>query len=62
MNPDLQWIERWLPLLRCPSTGQALRMADDDDKVHHPQAILVSQDGSKAYHLDQGILVLLPQG
>jgi uncharacterized protein YbaR (Trm112 family) len=63
MKPELEWIERWLPILRCPNSGQPLRWATDQDRARlNPQAVLVSEDGGHGYYVDQGILVLLPEG
>jgi uncharacterized protein YbaR (Trm112 family) len=62
---DLNWIERFLPLLRCPDTYQSLRWAGPEDlrKHGHPlgEKALTSADGSRIFLIDHGIPILLPQ-
>lgn len=62
---DLAWIDRFLPLLRCPDTRQALRWATDADLARHGrpagEKALTRADGSRLFAIDRGIPILLPQ-
>lgn len=62
--PDLAWLESFLPLLRCPVSGQPLHLASGDELAARglagDQPVLLSQDGSRSYPVDHGIPVLLP--
>lgn len=54
----------FLPKLRCPVTGQALRMANMQDRLHHSlpadAVALVTVDGVRVYPVVDGIPHLLP--
>jgi uncharacterized protein YbaR (Trm112 family) len=62
---DLSWINDFLPTFRCPHTHQSMRWATAEDlQFHHraaDAAALVSEDGTRFYHVEDGIPVLLPQ-
>ena len=62
---DLAWIDRFLPLLRCPDTQQPLRWATPAELTAAGKTAeeksLVTEDGSRFYPIDAGIPVLLPQ-
>jgi uncharacterized protein YbaR (Trm112 family) len=59
------WINEFLPLLRCPDSRQALRWAEDQDLERHARPAsekgLVTEDGSRYFPIDDGIPILLPQ-
>jgi uncharacterized protein YbaR (Trm112 family) len=57
LDPDL------IPLLRCPATGQALRLATVEEKrgrgIPEEEAALIAEDGARIYRTDMGFPVLL---
>ena len=57
LDPEL------LPLLRCPTTKQALRLATESEKRERnlppEEAVLVSEDGSQIYRALMDLPVLL---
>ena len=62
MKPDAHaWLDDFLPLMRCPDTHQPLRRATTEECAAHgmPDA-LVTQDGTRAFVIDNGIPILLP--
>lgn len=60
----MSWLDTFLPRLRCPHSGEALRHATDDDKNRAGMAIdrpaLASESGSHVYPIIEGIPHLLP--
>jgi len=62
----LDWINDFLPSLRCPDTHQPLRWATAADLDRHArpegEQALVTVDGDRFFPIDQGIPILLPQG
>lgn len=62
---NLDWVDEFLPLFRCPHTHQPLRWAQGEDLARHgrpaAEKALVCEDGSRFYPIDDGIPVLLPQ-
>jgi uncharacterized protein YbaR (Trm112 family) len=64
-TPDTTWIDRFLPKFRCPDTHQPLRWATPEECARvgippAPKAALARQDGSRVFHIDDGIPLLLP--
>lgn len=61
MNPN--WLDPFLPLLRCPATKQPLRFATAEEKLAAslPEAepALASEDGAHVYAIEDGIPILL---
>jgi uncharacterized protein YbaR (Trm112 family) len=59
------WIDEFLPLFQCPDTHQPLRWAQEEDLLKHglllTEKVLVSEDGTRLFRIDQGIPILLPQ-
>jgi uncharacterized protein YbaR (Trm112 family) len=62
---NLDWINDFLPTMRCPDTHQSLRWATAEDLARHafpPEAkALAREDGSRLFPIDQGIPILLPE-
>jgi len=60
----MTWLDTFLPRLRCPHGGEALRLASDDDKKRAGLAIekpaLISENGVYVYPIIEGIPHLLP--
>jgi uncharacterized protein YbaR (Trm112 family) len=60
----MTWLDTFLPRLRCPHSGEALRLASDDDKKRAGLAIekpaLISENGVYVYPIIEGIPHLLP--
>ncbi|MCA1964772.1 MAG: hypothetical protein LDL31_12580 [Prosthecobacter sp.] len=60
------WLQHFLPLMRCPDTHQPLRVATPEDLQRHglPAGTnaLCRQDGSRIFLIDDGIPILLPEG
>jgi uncharacterized protein YbaR (Trm112 family) len=61
----LEWIEDFLPAMRCPDTHQSLRWATAEDLLRHghsaEEKALVREDGSRLFIIDAGIPILLPE-
>lgn len=56
------WIDDFLPLLRCPDTQQPLRRATAEEcAAQGLQAALARADGSGFFVIDAGIPILLPK-
>lgn len=59
------WLEKILPILRCPDTRQELRWATMEELKREGMDIetqaLMRQDGSRLFHIEGGIPNLLPQ-
>ncbi len=64
MSADLTWLEKFLPLLRCPATKQPLRWASDEEKTRSSipvsEKALATADGKHLYPISGGIPILLP--
>ncbi len=62
---NLDWLNSVLPLLRCPDTHQSLRWATPDELTRlgpaAPSEALMRADGTRLFHIDDGIPNLLPQ-
>jgi uncharacterized protein YbaR (Trm112 family) len=60
----MSWLDTFLPKLRCPHSGEALRYATDEDKqraaLPADQTALASASGSHVYPIIAGIPHLLP--
>lgn len=57
------WLEDFLPLMRCPDTQQPLRRATAEECAKQGvQNALATQDGSRLFVIDDGIPILLPLG
>jgi uncharacterized protein YbaR (Trm112 family) len=58
LDPDL------IPLLRCPTTRQPLRLASQDEKrarnLPLDQAALITEDGARVYRTEMDFPILLP--
>ena len=62
MNKETDWLEDFLPLLRCPDTHQPLRRATAAECAQHQvSAALATEDGSHVFMIDDGIPILLPK-
>jgi uncharacterized protein YbaR (Trm112 family) len=63
---NLDWINDFLPTMRCPDTHQSLRWATPEDLLRHAapaeSKALVREDGSRLFPIDAGIPILLPEG
>lgn len=65
MNPSPMpdWIDDFLPLMRCPDTGRPLRRATPEECAREGlTAALAAEDGSRLFVIDAGIPILLPKG
>jgi uncharacterized protein YbaR (Trm112 family) len=62
---NLDWINDFLPTMRCPDTHQSLRWATAEDLLRHslpPETkALAREDGSRLFPIDAGIPILLPE-
>ena len=62
---NLDWINDFLPTMRCPDTHQSLRWAPAEDLVRHTlppdTQALAREDGSRLFPIDAGIPILLPE-
>ena len=62
---NLDWINDFLPTMRCPDTHQSLRWATAEDLVRHTlppdTQALAREDGSRLFPIDAGIPILLPE-
>jgi len=57
-----EWLEDFLPLLRCPDTRQPLRRATAAEcEQQQVTAALATQDGTRIFVIDDGIPILLPR-
>ena len=62
MKNDTDWLEDFLPLMRCPDTHQPLRRATAEECAKWcVSAALTTQDGSQQFTIDEGIPILLPR-
>ena len=62
---NLDWINDFLPTLRCPDTHQSLRWATAEELARHgfpaEAKALAREDGSRLFPIDDGIPILLPE-
>ena len=62
---NLDWINDFLPKMRCPNTHQPLRWATAEDLQRHgrpaDEKALCREDGSRLFQIDKGIPILLPE-
>lgn len=62
---NLDWINDFLPTMRCPDTHQPLRWATAEDLIKHGFAAdskaLSREDGTRLFPIDNGIPILLPE-
>lgn len=57
-----EWLDDFLPLMRCPDTHQALRRATAEEcAAHGVEAALATADGARVFAIDDGIPILLPK-
>lgn len=62
MQNETQWLEDFLPLLRCPDTHQPLRSATPEEcAANKVDAALATADGTRIFVIDNGIPILLPK-
>lgn len=62
MQNETQWLEDFLPLLRCPDTHQPLRRATPEEcAANKVDAALATADGTRIFVIDNGIPILLPK-
>jgi uncharacterized protein YbaR (Trm112 family) len=62
MQNETDWLEDFLPLMRCPDTHQPLRRATAEECVKlGVLAALATQDGTQYFTIDEGIPILLPR-
>jgi uncharacterized protein YbaR (Trm112 family) len=60
---SLDWLETFLPKLRCPNTHEPLRVASVEERQRFgvvAEAALVNQSGTHLYLVEKGIPQLLP--
>lgn len=57
-----EWLNDFLPLLRCPDTHQPLRRATAEEcAANNMEAALTTADGTRVFVIDAGIPILLPR-
>lgn len=62
MQPGTDWLEDFIPLMRCPDTHQSLRRATPEECAKlGVSAALATQDGSEYFTIDEGVPILLPR-
>lgn len=62
MQNETQWLNDFLPLLRCPDTHQPLRRATPEEcAANNVDAALATADGTRVFVIDNGIPILLPR-
>ncbi len=62
MQNETEWLEDFLPLMRCPDTHQPLRRATAEEcAANKVEAALATVDGSRVFVIDAGIPILLPR-
>lgn len=60
---SLDWLETFLPKLRCPNTHEPLRLAGEEERQRFgvaAEAALVNQSGTHWYPVEADIPQLLP--
>ncbi len=62
MQNETQWLNDFLPLMRCPDTHQPLRRATTEEcAANKVVAALATADGTRVFVIDNGIPILLPR-
>ncbi|OYW73614.1 MAG: hypothetical protein B7Z37_20885 [Verrucomicrobia bacterium 12-59-8] len=62
MHNETEWLDDFLPLMRCPDTHQPLRRATAEECAANKVAsALATDDGSRVFVIDDGIPILLPR-
>jgi len=62
MQNETEWLNDFLPLMRCPDTHQHLRRATAEEcAANKAEAALATADGSRVFVIDNGIPILLPR-
>lgn len=62
MQNETQWLNDFLPLMRCPDTHQPLRRATPEEcAASRVDAALATADGTRIFVIDNGIPILLPR-
>lgn len=62
MQTETQWLNDFLPLMRCPDTHQPLRRATAEEcAANKVDAALATADGTRVFVIDNGIPILLPR-
>lgn len=62
MQNETQWLNDFLPLMRCPDTHQPLRRATPEEcTANKVEAALATEDGTRVFVIDNGIPILLPR-
>ena len=62
MQNETEWLNDFLPLLRCPDTHQPLRRATAEEcAANNVDAALATADGTRVFVIDNGIPILLPR-
>ena len=62
MQNETEWLNDFLPLMRCPDTHQSLRHATAEEcAANHVEAALATADGTRVFVIDNGIPILLPR-
>jgi uncharacterized protein YbaR (Trm112 family) len=61
MQNETEWLNDFLPLMRCPDTKQPLRRATAEEcAANKVDAALATADGTRVFVIDEGIPILLP--
>lgn len=62
MQNETEWLNDFLPLMRCPDTHQPLRRATAEEcAANQVEAALATEDGTRVFVIDNGIPILLPR-
>ncbi|WP_395745546.1 hypothetical protein [Prosthecobacter sp.] len=62
MQSETDWLDDFLPLMRCPDTHQPLRRATPEEcAMNQVTAALATEDGTRVFVIDDGIPILLPK-
>ena len=62
MQNETEWLNDFLPLMRCPDTKQPLRRATAEEcAAHQVEAALATADGTRVFVIDEEIPILLPR-
>jgi uncharacterized protein YbaR (Trm112 family) len=62
MQNNTEWLNDFLPLMRCPDTHQPLRRATAEEcAANQVDSALATEDGTRVFVIDNGIPILLPR-